>query len=54
MCGSVVGHSYDFDNEKIYCGVNDPSCTPSDTDGTCPIDVIQSVCPDMTPRANTM
>ncbi|HHX8495978.1 TPA: DUF6701 domain-containing protein [Vibrio diabolicus] len=50
VCGSVVGHSYDFDNEKIYCGVNDPSCTPSDTDGTCPIDVIQSVCPDMTPE----
>ncbi|EIJ2225443.1 hypothetical protein LIA61_003969 [Vibrio parahaemolyticus] len=50
VCGSVVGHSYDFDNEKIYCGVNDPSCTPSDTDGTCPIDVIQSACPDMTPE----
>ncbi|HBC3868645.1 TPA: hypothetical protein KD877_004222 [Vibrio parahaemolyticus] len=50
VCGSVVGHSYDFDNEKIYCGADEPNCDNSQAIGSCPLDVLEDVCPDMVPE----
>lgn len=50
VCGDVSGSSYDFHKAKVYCGVDDPSCNPSQTDGSCPIKTLESVCPDMVPE----
>ncbi|HHF3085718.1 TPA: DUF6701 domain-containing protein [Vibrio diabolicus] len=50
VCGSVVGHSYDFHNAKIYCGADEPNCDNSQAIGNCPLDFLENVCPDMVPE----
>lgn len=52
VCGVVwsAGNSYDFHKEKIYCGIDDPTCQPTQTDGACPIETITSLCPELTPE----
>ncbi|HDU8579016.1 MULTISPECIES: DUF6701 domain-containing protein [unclassified Vibrio] len=52
VCGVVWSddNSYDFHKEKIYCGIDDPTCQPSQTDGACPIETITSLCPEFIPE----
>ncbi|HCH2130359.1 hypothetical protein CGI66_20785 [Vibrio parahaemolyticus] len=50
VCGSVnsLSHSYDFNDNSIYCGVDDPSCQPPQA-GACPIETVTSLCPELVP-----
>ncbi|MBO0210478.1 DUF6701 domain-containing protein, partial [Vibrio sp. Vb0877] len=55
VCGSVnsLSNSYDFNDNAIYCGVDDPNCQLPQT-GECPIEALASLCPELVPDTPTL
>ena len=51
VCGSVnsLSNNYDFNNNAIYCGVDDPNCQSPQT-GACPLETVTSLCPELVPE----